>query len=36
MILRIYNDWFLKQHWPVDLCNGEVLFEVRTELLTVT
>jgi hypothetical protein len=22
--LRLQRDYFLKQHWPVDLCNGEV------------
>jgi hypothetical protein len=25
MILDANNDYFLKQHRPVDLCNGEVL-----------
>jgi hypothetical protein len=25
MILTLNSDYFLKQHQPVDLCNGEVL-----------
>jgi hypothetical protein len=24
-ILRINSDYFLKQHQPIDICNGEVL-----------
>jgi hypothetical protein len=25
MVLTISSDYFLKQHWPVDICNGDVL-----------
>jgi hypothetical protein len=25
MILTVNSDYFLKQRWPVDLCNGEEL-----------
>jgi hypothetical protein len=27
-ILAVNSDYFLKQHYPVDLCNGEVLFSL--------
>jgi hypothetical protein len=33
MILRLNNDYFLKEHKLFDLCNGEVFFsQVRIEL----
>jgi hypothetical protein len=35
MVLTVNGGYFLKQHLPVDFCNGKVrvLFEVRTEFL---
>jgi hypothetical protein len=37
IILTINADYLLKQHNPVDFCNGEVfVFWLRTELLNIT
>jgi hypothetical protein len=36
MVLTVNSDYFLKQHEPVDFCNGvnhSVVFEVRTKFL---
>jgi hypothetical protein len=37
MIFIVNRDYFLKQRYQIDLCNGEcsVFFEVRIEFLTV-
>jgi hypothetical protein len=36
MVFTVNSDYFLKQHQPVGICNGEVWYgEVRTGLLNI-
>jgi hypothetical protein len=32
MIPTVNIDYFPKRHWPIELCNGDVIFPVRYEL----
>jgi hypothetical protein len=35
VVLTVNSDCFPKQHYPVGICNGDVMFPVRYELLSI-